>query len=186
CAFALGPLPIPTASTLTVALLTEEEAVSSDYWTRHLRNTVRFSRALSTLLESPGHVFLELGPRTTLATLARQHASARERIVIPSLADSPANERASWLAAAGQLWCAGAPLALAKLDRRARRHRVRLPTYPFERKRCWVEAGVATQTASLPASTMAAGLLADLASLSLQMPALTNLSTEPAIAEIPM
>ena len=188
---ALRPPTIPIASTLTGALLTDSEAVSSDYWTRHVRNTVRFSRALSTVLESPGHVFLELGPRTTLTTLARQHPAARERIVIPSLADAPANERASWLGAAGQLWCTGAPLALAKFDRRARRHRVRLPTYPFERKRCWVETGAATQAAAPSSPTMAAGLLTDLASLSLQLPALqmpglSDPSTEPPIAGIPM
>jgi len=191
---ALRAPSIPIASTLTGAMLSAEEAVSPDYWTRHLRNTVRFSRALSTLLESPSHAFLEVGPRTTLSTLARQHTAARDRIVIPSLADSPGSERRSWLGAAGQLWCAGAPLAVAKLDRRARRRRVRLPTYPFERKRCWVEAGVATQTPALPGLTMPTlpmlpGFGADLASLSLQlaMPALPFPEQHaPATAEIPM
>ncbi|HEY6895305.1 MAG TPA: beta-ketoacyl synthase N-terminal-like domain-containing protein, partial [Rhodanobacteraceae bacterium] len=115
---ALRAPSIPIVSTLTGALLSSEEAVSPDYWTRHLRDPVRFSRALATLLETPTHALLEVGPRTTLATLARQHAAARERIVLPSLADAPENERVAWLGAAGELWCAGAPLAVAKLDRR--------------------------------------------------------------------
>jgi len=156
---ALSAPAIPIASTSTGKLLTADEATSPDYWTRHLRGTVRFSRALSTLLEMPGHAFLEAGPRTTLATLARQHAAARDRVVIPSLADSPGSEHAAWLGAAGQLWCAGVPLAVAKLDRRASRRRVRLPTYPFERKRHWVDAPAAAAIPALAAMPTLADIL---------------------------
>ncbi|WP_243049110.1 polyketide synthase [Dyella sp. RRB7] len=133
---------IPIVSTLTGALLAHDQARSVDYWTRHLRGTVRFSTALLSQLENASSVLLEVGPRSALTTLARQHPQCRGRIVVPSLADAPHNERAAWLDAAGQLWCAGVAIAVDALDHRQRRQRVRLPTYPFERKRHWIDAAL--------------------------------------------
>jgi amino acid adenylation domain-containing protein len=152
---ALQPSAVPISSTRTGAMLGDAEVVSPEYWTRHLRDTVRFSPALRTLLKSHDVPLLEIGPRAVLSTLARQHEEARGRIVIPSLADAPERERAAWLGAAGQLWSAGVAVTIADLDRRARRHRVRLPTYPFERRRCWVDAAPAPD-ASAPAVVAAA------------------------------
>ncbi|MFC4526773.1 amino acid adenylation domain-containing protein [Dyella halodurans] len=137
---ALSAPAIPIVSTLTGDALGDDEARSVDYWTRHLRGTVRFSSALLTQLAQPQQVLLEVGPRTALTTLARQHPQSRPHIVLPSLADAHDNERSAWLEALGQLWCAGASVDVAGLDRRQRRMRVRLPTYPFERKRHWVDA----------------------------------------------
>lgn len=139
---ALSTPAIPIVSTLTGALLADEDARSMDYWTRHLRGTVRFSTALLSQLENTNAVLLEVGPRSALATLARQHPQCRGRVVVPSLSDAPDNEQAAWLDAVGQLWCAGAAVAVDALDHRQRRLRVRLPTYPFERKRHWVDAAL--------------------------------------------
>jgi glutamate-1-semialdehyde aminotransferase/acyl carrier protein len=137
---ALSAPAIPILSTLSGEPLGADEATSADYWTRHLRGAVRFSPALQRLLDEPAHVFLEVGPRNALTTLARQHAGSRPHLLVASVADAPASERAAWVAAMGQLWCAGLPVAVCSLDRRLRRRHVRLPTYPFERKRHWVEA----------------------------------------------
>src|SRR6185369_13946382 len=46
------------------------------------------------------------------------------------------------LEAAGRLWIAGAEIdweRLQGINQGARRRRVRLPTYPFERQRCWID-----------------------------------------------
>jgi len=151
---ALSAPVIPIVSTLTGEPLGDNEATSPDYWTRHLRGTVRFSPALQRLLDQPSHIFLEVGPRNALTALARQHAGSRPHLVVSSIADAPAAERAAWVGAMGQLWCAGLPVAVCSLDRRQRRRRVRLPTYPFERKRHWVEATApASVTAPAPNST---------------------------------
>lgn len=137
---ALSPAAIPIISTLTGEPLSHTDAMSPDYWTRHLRGTVRFSTALRYLFDDPQHAFVEVGPRATLSLLARQHPQGRGRIVLTSLTDTPANERTAWLGALGQLWCNGTTVSLDVLDQRQRKHRVRLPTYPFERKRHWIEA----------------------------------------------
>jgi amino acid adenylation domain-containing protein len=149
---ALSAPRIPIASTLTGSMLRDDEATSADYWTRHLRGTVRFSTALQTLLAEPQHSLLEVGPRSTLSLLARQHAQSRGRIVLASLADSPSNERATWLDAVGQCWSCGVDIAVDQLDHRQRKQRVRLPTYPFERKRHWIDAPRASDAP--PAATL--------------------------------
>ena len=160
---ALSAPRIPIASTLTGAMLSDHEATSVDYWTRHLRGTVRFSTALQNLLAESQHAlspraFLEVGPRTTLSLLARQHSQSRDRLVLASLADLPSNERAAWLDAVGQLWSCGVDLALDRLDRRQRKHRVRLPTYPFERKRHWIDAPAAVAASPIAAVSNVAAL----------------------------
>ncbi|BDU21877.1 polyketide synthase [Dyella sp. GSA-30] len=152
---ALSPADIPIVSTLTGEALSDADAISPDYWTRHLRGTVRFSTALRALLADPQHAFVEVGPRATLSLLARQHPEGRGRIVLTSLTDTPANERTAWLGALGQLWCNGAAVAVDALDQRSRKHRVRLPTYPFERKRHWIEARpLAVAAAAAPAAVV--------------------------------
>jgi amino acid adenylation domain-containing protein len=144
---------IPIASTLTGALLSDAEAQSPDYWTRHLRGSVRFSTALLALLDDPRHALLELGPRSTLSLLARQHTQSRGRMIEASLADSPDSERGAWLQAVGRLWSGGVSIAPDALDRRGRKRRLCLPTYPFERKRHWVEA--ASSDRAMPATIAA-------------------------------
>jgi glutamate-1-semialdehyde aminotransferase/acyl carrier protein len=139
----------PIVSTVTGTLLSAEEATSPDYWARHLREAVRFSTALQTLLDGEGTVspvLLEVGPRGTLNALARQQPVVQKQRVatVASLTDNPADERRDLLAAAGRLWSQGAAIDPAAFDTRAIRHRLRLPTYPFERQRYWVEAVAAS------------------------------------------
>ena len=147
---ALSAPRIPIVSTLHGRLLDATEAVSADYWTRHLRGTVRFSQALATILDdNVERVLLEVGPRATLTTLARQQPQ-RPRLAIATLADAPDAECIAWRWAFGQLWCAGVALDLDVLDRRARKRRLCLPTYPFERQRCWLDAAPAEPAAPPP------------------------------------
>ncbi|UPG87734.1 amino acid adenylation domain-containing protein [Luteibacter aegosomatis] len=139
-AVALHAPSLPIVSTATGRPLTTAEATSADYWTSHLRHTVRFSPALLHALDDGTHAFLEVGPRASLTQLARQHAQSRGRTIVASLGGDAGGERAAWLDAAGALWSAGVEVNVAALDHRGHRRRVRLPTYPFERKRHWIDA----------------------------------------------
>jgi acyl transferase domain-containing protein len=131
----------PIASTLTGEWLGAAEATDPNYWARHLRGTVRFSSALRTLLASNPDLLLEVGPRATLTTLARQHFAKNEPAptCVATLADDPSRERAAVLAAQGQLWAGGEPVALERLAAPSLR-RIPLPTYPFDRRRHWLSA----------------------------------------------
>jgi amino acid adenylation domain-containing protein len=117
-----------------------EEATSPGYWARHAREPVRFAAGVKTLTASASPILLEIGPGNTLATLASQTARNCLGRIIGSLPDAtgrPADDE-SMLDALGMLWVRG-----VNPDWRAiaeeRRSRVSLPTYPFERRRHWID-----------------------------------------------
>ncbi|HYO12244.1 MAG TPA: beta-ketoacyl synthase N-terminal-like domain-containing protein, partial [Thermoanaerobaculia bacterium] len=132
---------IPFVSNLTGRFVTDEEATDPGYWVRHLRETVRFSDGLRELLADPGRLLLEVGPGRTLATLARQHPEAAGRTVVSSLShpQDGGSDLDLSLLALGRLWIAGAEVDWPGFHAGARRLRVPLPTYPFERRRYWIE-----------------------------------------------
>jgi amino acid adenylation domain-containing protein len=133
---------VPFVSTLTGTWITPQEAVDPKYWGRHLRGTVKFSQGIATLWKEQNVMLLEVGPRTTLATLARQQVTDRvKQLCASTLNDTPETEEASLLSAVGTLWCAGVDADWNALHAPARRKRVPLPTYPFERQRFWLDPG---------------------------------------------
>jgi amino acid adenylation domain-containing protein len=137
---------LPLVSTATGDWLDAAGALSPDYWASHLREPVRFASALGKVLDTPSRVLLEVGPRASLSALSRQHPGVQQHHIaaVATLADSPSAEPASLRLAAGQLWARGVALDPAMFDDRSVRRRMRLPTYPFERQRFWVEAPSAT------------------------------------------
>ncbi len=138
----LKPTTIPYVSGVSGQWVTTEQVTNPTYWATHLREPVRFADSIHTLSTMPSPVLLEVGPGNTLATLASQHPSKRpDQIVIPSLPDAArviADEE-SVLNALGKLWIAGIQPDWAGFHQHERLQRVPLPTYPFERKRYWVE-----------------------------------------------
>jgi acyl transferase domain-containing protein len=139
----LRPPRIPILSAVTRTWLTPEQATDPSYWSRHLRQPVLFSDAVAELLKDPAKLLLEVGPRATLATLARQHLQDRSRVRVLATLGEAAGADFDWgsiLTAAGQLWLSGVPLHFDEVHRHERRRRVALPTYPFERRRYWLPA----------------------------------------------
>jgi acyl transferase domain-containing protein len=134
---------IPIVSTLTGKHLTAEEACDAPYWTNHLRQTVRFSEALSEILNEPESLLLEIGPGQTLSALAKQQGNgAAKRIALSSLrhpGDGQSDD-AYLLNTLAQLWVEGVAVNWPAFNaRREQRQRVPLPTYPFERQRYWID-----------------------------------------------
>ncbi|MEH2305129.1 MAG: aminotransferase class III-fold pyridoxal phosphate-dependent enzyme [Nostoc sp.] len=138
----LSPPQIPFVSTVTADWITAQQATDPMYWARHLRQTVRFAQGIQTLWQQPERVLLEVGPRITTTTLARQQAKdIKQQIAIASLSDNAENE-AEWTAllkAVGQLWLAGVSIDWSNFYQRETRQRIPLPTYPFERQRFWID-----------------------------------------------
>ncbi len=136
------PPQLPFVSNVTGRWITADEATDPAYWARHLRQTVRFADGLAALLADPDMALLEVGPGQTLTSLARRHPDWRpERVAVASLRhpDDAQDDQACLLAALARLWIAGAPVDWAAFSAGERRRRVPLPTYPFERRRYWVE-----------------------------------------------
>ena len=147
----LRPPAIPYVSNLTGDWIKADEAIDPHYWARHLRETVRFSEGLSRLLEEPERVFVEIGPAQTLCTLLKSHPQRqKDHAVIASLgAVEQAEEQQAILKALGQLWQADIEPSWSGFYENEKRRRLKLPTYPFERQRCWIdlEAQIVTDEA---------------------------------------
>lgn len=148
---ALHPPTIPIYSTLTGRMLEDAEATSAAYWARHLRGTVHFSPAVrSAMAQTARPLFVEVGPRNALTTLVRQHGAGE---AMPLLHGEPSDEARTLRLALARLWTCGADVELSRLAARTGAQRVRLPTYPFERKRFWVDiAAPAAKPAIAPAT----------------------------------
>ncbi|WP_443305148.1 amino acid adenylation domain-containing protein [Variovorax sp. CCNWLW235] len=145
---ALHPPTIPIYSTLTGRLLEDAEATSPAYWARHLRGTVHFSPAVrSAMAHTARPLFIEVGPRNALTTLVRQHGAGE---VTPLLHGEPADEARTLRLALARLWTCGADVELSRLAVRTGAQRVRLPTYPFERKRFWVDIAAPAAKPAIP------------------------------------
>ena len=141
---AASPRPprIPFVSNVTGGWIRDDEAADPGYWALHLRSTVRFHDGLATLLAEPGLALLEVGPGRTLASLARRHESAGAAARLTTSLPHPESDEgdlARLLGAAGELWTAGVTLDWDAFRRGGRRRRVPLPTYPFERRRYWID-----------------------------------------------
>ncbi len=160
---AVGPKApeIPFVSSTTGTWITPAEAADPGYWARHMRQPVRFSDGVETLRTEPGLALLEVGPGAGLAPLLRWHlASPAERPVVAAMRQpkDTSSDLATLLGALGRLWVHGVRIdGPAFYDGQGRR-RVPLPTYPFERRRHWIEATVlpAAGTSVAPGATEAA------------------------------
>lgn len=139
-----NPPTMPFISNLSGAWITPEEATDPTYWVRHLRHTVRFADGLTTLLNESNRVFLEVGPGQTLSSLVRMHPEkSRSHTAVSSLRhrkEALADLQFA-LTSLGRLWLAGVMPDWAAFYADEIRHRVPLPTYPFERQRHWIDPG---------------------------------------------
>ncbi|MGC4896676.1 SDR family NAD(P)-dependent oxidoreductase [Micromonospora sp. DT31] len=153
----LRPPTAPFVSNVTGTWITEAQATDPAYWAAHLRRPVRFGACVATLLAEGTWALVECGPGRQLANLARMQvakAGEAQRALTP-LGSLPGpgeqtGDLAALLGTAATLWCVGVPVRLAA-DPRARR--VPLPTYPFERRRYWVDPDPEQQAAEAPAET---------------------------------
>lgn len=135
------PPRIPFLSNVTGSWITAEEATDPGYWARQLRRPVRFAAGAAALLEGGERVLLEAGPGETLAALVRRQPAARGRTVLSSMPppDRPGDALDALYGALAGVWSAGAPVAWDEVRRGEALRRVPLPTYPFERRRFWVD-----------------------------------------------
>ena len=149
---------IPYLSNVSGMWITAAEATDPGYWTKHLRNAVRFSDSLAELFRDPARVFLEVGPGQALASLTRQHpGKPKSSKVLSSMRhpQEPVSDAVFLLNTLGQLWITGYSIDWDALHAGETPRRIPLPTYPFERQRYWIEPGGKLFGAKSPAAPVA-------------------------------
>jgi NADP-dependent 3-hydroxy acid dehydrogenase YdfG/acyl carrier protein len=138
----LNPLQIPFISNVTGTWITTEEATNPNYWAKHTRETVRFAAGICELLQDKNRILLEVGAGITLSTLVRKNsAEAAGQIVLSSLPHpkDKVSDHAFILNMLGRLWLTGVEIDWCNFSVHQQRHRIPLPTYPFERQSYWID-----------------------------------------------
>jgi acyl transferase domain-containing protein/acyl carrier protein len=129
------PPEIPVVSDVTGQVAGPAEIATPGYWVRHARAAVRFADVVATLEKEGASTALEIGFGDTITALVRDNAQTMT--AVPSLRRDQPGPR-SLIAALAELhvrghhvdWSAGCPAPAVP---------VRLPTYPFEHRRFWLE-----------------------------------------------
>ena len=136
---------IPIVSTVSGERLAPERATDAAYWVEQARSPVRFATAVSTLRSLGAGIFLEIGPGAVLSGMAVECLEAEEGTepasVSPVLREGREEPQSARLALA-QAHVAGAAVDWERFYAGAGAKTVPLPTYPFQRKRYWLDPDV--------------------------------------------
>jgi acyl transferase domain-containing protein len=142
-------------------------ATDPGYWAAHLRRAVRFADGLTTILQDPDRILLEVGPGQTLTRLARSHPGAAGRTLLATLPapTDRSDDEDHLLGTLGRLYQAGVPIDWTGVHHGWHPRRIPLPGTSFQRQRYWIEerrtgrnmppASTAVATVTSPGSTEA-------------------------------
>ncbi|WP_406641699.1 SDR family NAD(P)-dependent oxidoreductase [Amycolatopsis sp. WGS_07] len=130
---------LPVVSNVTGRELTADEIRSPEYWARHARAAVLFADGIRRCAERGVTTFVELGPDGTLSVLGRDSA---EGAFLPVLRGRDRDEVRALLEAVARAHVRGVSVDWRSFYAAHGAHRVRLPTYPFQRQRYWPGAAV--------------------------------------------
>jgi acyl transferase domain-containing protein len=137
-----GVSPLP-AQTALYSTLTGRRAEAADYgpryWARGIRERVRFSDAVTACAAEGHEAFLEIGPHPVLSPMIRRctAAAGRDLMTVASLRKKE-DEAKAMLEALSGLYRLGHTVDWSRCLPAGGRVRG-LPTYPWQRKRFWVE-----------------------------------------------
>jgi acyl carrier protein len=113
-------------------------AIDASYWSRQVRDPVRFTDAMTALDGEGVSAYIEIGPHPILLGMAGLCLPYEDRLWLPSLR----RDEAAWktmLESVGKYYVQGGTFDWRRYHARIRGKRVRLPTYPFRRKKFWID-----------------------------------------------
>jgi acyl transferase domain-containing protein/surfactin synthase thioesterase subunit len=139
-ATALSARPPTTVWISTVSGTAMTQPPDARYWCDHALRTVRFADGMNRLGEIGVTDFLEIGPDNTLLALGRQCLDGDQHCWLGSLGKRR-GDSSELLASLGRLYQRGYEVDWDGFNRPFRRGRVSLPTYPFQRRRFWIDDG---------------------------------------------
>ncbi|MGK5531869.1 type I polyketide synthase, partial [Streptomyces sp. URMC 129] len=141
----------------TVAGAADGTPLDAAHWYRNLRETVRFEDAVRALLDAGHTAFIEMSPHPVLIPGLQETAeedAERPAVVIASLRRGEGGP-ARFLTSLGEAHVGGVavdwPAVLTGWDGRV----VELPTYPFQRRRYWLDAAAPAPETAQPARAAA-------------------------------
>jgi acyl transferase domain-containing protein/SAM-dependent methyltransferase len=127
---------IDFVTNLTGDLVGDSSTLSPGYWRQQTRQTVQFTRGMSTLHAHGYRVFLEIGPHPVLTGMARRFIADPECLWLSSLVRGRSDTEAIHESVAA-LHRHGVQIDWRAFHRSRERRIVSLPTYPWEHDRYW-------------------------------------------------
>lgn len=158
--FEFNPAVLPLLSNVTGKYFAVDEVADAGYWCRHLQETVCFDECIRQACTESPDIFIEIGAGETVSRLASGHTDCpKESCVfslLPHLSSGHSLESVpdGYLQALAQLWQRGVPLDWQRLfcqqgkSLKQGYRRTRLPGYPFQRTRHWIDAPASMATGS--------------------------------------
>ncbi len=127
---------MPFVSGFTGKFLAEGEIPGANYWRGQILQDIELEHGIETLAAQGYDHFLEMGPANHCFQKARPADPQAKMIFLPSLE----SDRGAWqtmLASLARLYVRGATVDWKAFDEPYQAMKIPLPTYPFERERCW-------------------------------------------------
>ncbi|MFJ8434641.1 SDR family NAD(P)-dependent oxidoreductase, partial [Kitasatospora sp. NPDC094019] len=136
---------VPVISNVTGKVATAEEITDPEYWVRQVRGAVRFADVVTTLAAEGATTFVELGPDGTLTGLVEGvlDTAADPALTATAVLRRKHPEQRTALTALARIHVQGHRVDWTALLGDARPSVV-LPTYPFQRRRYWLEPAART------------------------------------------
>ncbi|WP_406730798.1 SDR family NAD(P)-dependent oxidoreductase [Streptomyces sp. NBC_01794] len=140
---------LPVVSDVTGRPAEPGELTDPRHWVEHARRTVRFADGVTALYESGVTRFVEVGPDATLTALARETLADVDGPVFVPLQRARRDEHTELTTGLATAFTAGIePDWAAVLDGAPDDPELVLPTYPFQHRRFWIDAGTAAHDVS--------------------------------------
>uniref|UniRef100_UPI003D733064 type I polyketide synthase n=1 Tax=Streptomyces chumphonensis TaxID=1214925 RepID=UPI003D733064 len=146
---------VPVLSTVTGDIL-DTTTMDAAYWYTNLRRPVRFTDAVTSALALGHGRFVEVSAHPVLTTgvQAVAEAAGAPATVVGTLRRDE-DENARLLGALAELWTHGADVDWSALYTGRAVNHVELPTYPFQRRRYWLDAATDSARAAQAAEAAA-------------------------------
>jgi acyl transferase domain-containing protein/surfactin synthase thioesterase subunit/acyl carrier protein len=133
---------IPWISTMSGAAVTRPP--DARHWCDHAREAVRFRQGMEALAQLGVDDFIEIGPGDALRALGRQCLDG-SRAWLGSLGDKRRGDSGEIMTTLGELYVRGYEIDWERFNEPYQGRRISLPTYPFERRRYWLEDDAGAQ-----------------------------------------
>ena len=135
---------LPLISNLTGHLISENE-INGTYWRHHSRYPVQFAAGLKTLAEQGCNVFIELGSHPVLSNMGKRCLTTDNSLWLPSMHKGQDNLSVI-LKSLSALYAHGGEINWSNFYQNYHGFKIPLPTYPFQRKRYWIEFTESVET----------------------------------------
>jgi acyl transferase domain-containing protein len=128
-------------SAVTGRVAKRHEIADVEYWVRQVVEPVRFQDAMQALHRRGRHVFVEIGPGSTLTGLAKRCVPAADHVWLTSLRKGTEDDR-TIVEALAKGYVAGLRVSWPDFHQGRTASKVELPAYAFDHKRYWLPVGL--------------------------------------------